>query len=140
MKHTLVDTSHWVGAFTKKDKFKEEGKKFLDWFDKQDKNNSRIITTYSVLTEVVAWLINKDYFEKAEEVLDFITSNPKIDVYNDSKELKDSIFKIFKQYKGLSLVDSELVVIYKNLRCDQLLTTDGRIGHCSGVHVFKEPH
>jgi len=140
MKLTLVDTSHWVGAFSRRDDYKEEGKKFLEWFDQQDEKKSKIITTYRVLTEVIAWLLRKDDFKKAKEVLEFILNNPKIEIYNQSRELEEIIFEIFKKYGVLSLVDSELVVIYKNLRCDQLLSTDNGFKQCSGINLFRYPY
>jgi len=50
MKLTLVDTSHWVGAFSRRDDYKEEGKKFLEWFDQQDEKKS--------INKIVEILIN----------------------------------------------------------------------------------
>ena len=56
MKRTFVDSSHWIGAFSKKDKWKEEGKKFIEWFEEQDPSKSKIIITYGEISQ------NSDFF------------------------------------------------------------------------------
>lgn len=140
MKLTLVDSTHWIGAFYDRDKYKEEGKSFKEWFKKQDGKKSRIIITYGILTEVIARLISKIGFERSNKVLDFILKSDKIDIYNESKELEDQIYEVFRIYDGFSLVDSEIFIIYKSLNCDQLFTTSEReFKRCAGVNISRNP-
>ncbi len=139
MRKTLVDTGHWVGAFYEKDKWNKEGKLFRKWFEKQDGNTSRIIITYGILTEVIARLIKKIGFKKTNKVLDFILTSNKIDIYDESKILKTQIYEIFKQFEGFSLVDSEILVIYRNLSCDGIFTTAKEFRQCAGVNSYMYP-
>jgi len=141
MKRILVDTGHWVGAFYKRDNFKwrKLGKIFMKWFDIQDKNNSQIIITYGILTEVIARLITKTDFKLANKVLNFFLKSDKIIIYNDTHKYEDEIFKIFRKYEDLTLVDAEIVVRYFSLKCDYLISTADEFNKCSGLSCLKIP-
>lgn len=139
MKKVLVDTGHWVGAFYERDKWRKLGLELLEWFEKQDKENLQIIITYGILTEVIARLINKAGFDAANKVLDFFRESDKITIYNDTYKFEEEIYEIFKKYKGLSLIDSEIVVRYYNIGCDYLLSTAGEFTRCTGLNCFKSP-
>ncbi len=140
MSLTLVDSTHWIAAFYERDKYKEVGKIFREWFYKHDVKKGKIIITYGILTEVIARLLNKIGFEKTDRVLDFILKSSKIDIYNESKQFEDEIYETFKTYEGLSLVDSEIYLIYKNLGCDMLLTTADEFKKFPGVNSLKYPY
>lgn len=142
MKKTIVDSGHWIGAFYEgdnRDKWYKYGKEFQKWFDKQDKEKSRIIITYSVVTEVISRLISKKGFKVADRFLKLIEESNKIDLYNESKELEKEIYETFRKYEGFTLVDSEIFVMYYNLRCDQLLTTADEFNKCAGIYSSKIP-
>ena len=139
MKKTLVDTGHWVGAFYDKDNWNKEGKRFLKWFGEQDGEKSRIIITYGILTEIIARLINKTGFNRANKVLNFILESDKIDIYNESKKYQGEIFEMFETYEDFSLVDSEIIVIYLTLGCDQLVSIAKEFKRVPRIDYFRNP-
>ena len=139
MKKTLVDTGHWIGAFYDRDNWSKEGKRFLKWFEDQDGEKSRIIITYGILTEIIARLINKIGFKRAKKVLNFILESDKIDIYNESKKYQDEIFEMFETYEDFTLVDSEIIVIYLTLGCDQLVSIAEEFKRVPRINYFRNP-
>ncbi len=139
MKKTLVDTGHWVGAFYDRDNWSKEGKRFLRWFEDQDGEKSRIVITYGILTEIIARLINKIGFKGAKKALNFILESDKIDIYNESKKYQEEIFEMFETYKDFSLVDSEIIVIYLSLGCDQLVSIAKEFKRVPRINYFRNP-
>lgn len=139
MKKVLVDSGHWIGACFERDRWKTEGKLFLEWFEKQNKNSCQIIITHGILTEIIARFINKKGFKTADKVLNFILESDKIVIYDESKQFKDEIYEIFRTYEGLKLVDSEIVVLYFYFGCDKLFSTADEFKRCAGVNCFKIP-
>lgn len=139
MEKVLVDSGHWIGAFYERDTWNKEGKLFLEWFEKQDKNQCQIIITHGILTEIIARLISKKGFKIANKVLNFILESDKIVIYDESKEFKEEIYDTFRQFKGFSLVDSEIVIMYLYTKCDKLFSTADEFKRCSGIACFKIP-
>ena len=140
MKRVLVDTGHWVGAFYERDNWRKLGIKFMEWFDIQDKENSQIIITYGILTEVIARLISKTDFKLANKVLNFFLESDKIIIYNDTHKYEDEIFEIFRKYEDFTLVDAEIVLRYFDLHCDYLISTAEEFNRCSGLNCLKTPY
>lgn len=131
MDRVIADSSIWIGAFVKKDKWHKNGKKFLEWLEKQE--NVRVIVPVGVIYEVIAGILEKydGGFEKANKALDLFVTHEKFEIYYNTEESFNEANNIFKKYKVFSLVDSTIVVLYVNKKCNILFSTDSDYNCCS---------
>jgi len=136
MKKTIVDSNIWISLHVENN---EIGRKFRNWFKSQDEKKIQIIVTYGIITEVIAMVLKKKGFKKAKSILEEFINSEKIRIYNKSIELFDDIVQIFNTYEVLSLVDAELVLLYHNLRCNQLISTDKGFKYCHGIDIYSIP-
>ena len=131
MRNIIVDSSIWIGAFVEKDKYHENGKAFLEWFKIQ--NNIKVIVPIGVVYEVIAGILEKTYggFNKADKAFDFLMKHNKFEIYYNTESSLKEITRIFKKYKVFSLVDSTIVMLYINKKCEILFSTDNDYNSCS---------
>lgn len=139
MKTIIVDTNIWIGAFIKKDKWHENGKKFLQWLQKE--KEVRVIVPIGVIYEVIAGILNKTQggFQKANKALDLFMRHKKFEIYYNTEDSFEEVQNIFKQYKGFSLVDSTIVLMYENKKCNILFSTDEDYNCCVFINRFEFP-
>ncbi|MBD3196748.1 MAG: PIN domain-containing protein [Candidatus Lokiarchaeota archaeon] len=139
MKTVIADASIWIGALVKKDKWHENGKKFLKWVDNEA--NIRVIIPIGIIYEVIAGILNKSYggFEKANKVLKLFMNHKKFEVYYNTENSFQEVIDIFRQYKIFSLVDATIVIFYENKKFDLLFTTDKDFDSCSFINKLEYP-
>lgn len=139
MKTIIVDTNIWIGAFIKKDKWHENGKKFLQWLQKE--KEVRVIVPIGVIYEVIAGILNKTQggFQKADKALDLFMRHKKFEIYYNTEDSFEEVQNIFKQYKEFSLVDSTIVLLYENKKCNILFSTDEDYNCCVFINRFEYP-
>jgi len=139
MKIVIADANIWIGAFIHKDRYHQNGKKFLLWLE--SKKDVRVIIPIGVVYEVIAYVLNSQYggFEKAEKALDLFMTHEKFDVYYNTEESFQAAQDIFRRYNVFSLVDSTIIVLYENLGCSLLYSTDGDYNHCTFINRLEFP-
>lgn len=130
-KRIITDSSIWIGAFVEKDKWHENGKIFLEWLKQH--NDVLVQIPLGVIYEVIAGILEKSYggFEKANKALDLFMTHKQVEIYYITEESLIEVNKIFKQYKVFSLVDSSIVLLYINKKCEILFSTDSDYNCCA---------
>lgn len=139
MNIVIADASIWIGAFVKKDKWHENGKKFLQWLQRQE--NIRVIIPIGVIYEVVAGILNKPYggYQKANKAVELFERHKDFEIYYNTEESYQEVLRIFRTYEELSLVDSTIVLLYKNKRCSILFSTDKHFNSCTFINKLEFP-
>ena len=139
MKTVITDSCIWIDAFITKDKWHENGKKFLQWLHKE--KNIRVIVPIGVIYEVIASILNKSYggFDKASKALNLFMKDKKFEIYYNTEESFQEAQNVFKQYRKFSLVDSTIVVLYENKKCNILFSTDDDYNRCTFINRLEFP-
>jgi len=139
MKIVIADSGIFIGAFITKDKWHENGKRFLQWLNKQ--KNVRVILPIGVIYEVIAGILNKvnGGFEKAFKALELFMTYPDFEIYYNTEESFKEVRNIFKKYKKFSLVDSTIVILYENKGCNILISTDSDYNCCPFINRLEFP-
>lgn len=139
MKTVIVDSNIWIGAFIKKDKWHENGKRFLQWLHKE--KNIRVIVPIGVIYEVIGDILEKSYggFEKANKALNLFMTHKKFEIYYNTEESFNEANNIFEKYEVFSLVDSTIVVLYITKKCNILFSTDSDYNCCPFIIRLEFP-
>ncbi len=135
MERIIVDSGIWQGAFIKKDKWHKNGKKLLEWLDKE--KNVLVIVPIGVIYEVIAGILNYSYggFKKANKALNMFLNHSRLEIYYNTEDLFPQVCKIFERYEILSLVDATIILLYINKSCNVLFSTDS---HFDGIPSIKK--
>ena len=98
MKIVIADSSIWIGAFISKDKWHVNGKKFLEWLNKE--KNVRVIVPIGVIYEVIASILNNSYggFDKANKALNLFMTYKNFEIYYNTEDSFQEAQNVFKQY------------------------------------------
>lgn len=139
MKKIIIDSSIWIGAFISKDKWHENGKKVLEWLQKE--KSIRVIIPIGIIYEVIAGIINKPHggFSKADQVLDLFMTDDRFEIFYNTEESFLEAQNIFKIYQGLSLVDATIVLLYENQNCTILYSTADEYKNINFITCLKFP-
>lgn len=138
MKKIIVDSCIWINAFIAKDKYHENGKKFLDWIKIQE--NIKILITDFIISETLAFIRKRTEPIKANEVINFFLKYEKIEIYYNTEEIFKEAIEIFKKYTQLSLVDSSTIIVYLNQNCDYLLSFDDGFDSYREINRVSMPY
>ncbi len=139
MKIIIADSGIWIGAFIKGDKWHQNGKKFLEWLNKEER--VRVIIPIGVIYEVIAAILNKTNggFEKANKALELFMTSQNFEIYYNTEESFKEVKNIFRKYKVFSLVDSTIVILYANKGCNILFSTDSGYNTCPFINRLEFP-
>ncbi len=126
----IIDSNVFIGAWYKRDQYKEESTKIIDSFV-EGKIKKVFITTY-VLLEVINFLMKKVPFEEVKEYLDALTMCDRIKIINIDTFMLKEMKELFEKYKTLSLTDCSLIITARQLGIKEIYSFD------SGFDKVKE--
>lgn len=139
MRKFLVDSVVWIAAFLKNDDHHQKGKLFLEWFEKQDKNE--IFINDYIISEIAAHMRKKAKNQPLliNKIIDMFYEDPRIEIYYTSEENFNLAIDIFKNYEKLSLVDSIIVYHYLNNKIDYLISFDSGFDSHREINRITDP-
>ena len=139
MRKFLVDSVVWIAAFLKNDDHHQKGKLFLEWFEKQDKNE--IFINDYIISEIAAHMRKKAKNQPLliNKIIDMFYEDSRIEIYYTSEENFNLAIEIFKNYEKLSLVDSIIVYHYLNDKIDYLISFDSGFDSHREINRITDP-
>ena len=113
----FIDSNFIVGLTVDNDEWHEKAKELIDYVDKKHK-----ITCLSVAFEAITWINKKVGVNIAETVYDYLMDN--FTIINEDRILCDKAIKTLVKYHKLSLTDSIIVEIMKEMKLIELISFD----------------
>ena len=125
----IFDSGVFIGSQYAKDQYGIEALKILENF--KERVIGKVYTTNFVLAESVNFLLTKAGFQRANEMLIYLTETDNIEVIvvNNVEIIKE----IFQKYKNLSITDCSLIVISEKLKINKIFSFDRHFDSVKGI-------
>jgi len=131
IKEAIFDAGIWIAAKSSKDQYRKLALPLLDSFSKKEIGNIHI-TDY-VINESVNFLLKKERFEVAFDLLQYVLSTDRVKIRYVDEIMLNRIKELFEKYKDLSVTDCSLLALSEELKIKEIFSFDDDFDKVNGL-------